>query len=64
MTKDSLTPERRSEIARNAFLARKVNAGGRKPCHEMPDPTCKRCRARGSEQRSRAKRALLSGDLK
>lgn len=55
MSTAHLTPERRSEIARNAALARK--GGGKRgfpPCHSPDDPTCKRCRARASEKRCRA----------
>jgi len=55
MSTAHLPPERRSEIARNAALARK--GGGKRgpaPCHSPDDPTCKRCRARASEKRCRA----------
>ena len=55
MSTRHLPPERRSEIARNASLARKGGGNrGPAPCHSPNDPTCKRCRARASEKRSRA----------
>ena len=55
MSTAHLTPERRSEIARNAALARKGGGNrGPAPCHAPDDPTCKRCRARASEKRCRA----------
>jgi len=55
MSTAHLTPERRSEIARNAALARKGGGNrGPAPCHSPDDPTCKRCRARASEKRCRA----------
>jgi len=54
MSTAHLTPERRSEIARNAALARKGGGNrGPAPCHAPDDPTCKRCRARASEKRCR-----------
>jgi hypothetical protein len=55
MSTAHLSPERRSEIARNAALARKGGGNrGPAPCHSPDDPTCKRCRARASEKRCRA----------
>jgi hypothetical protein len=55
MSTRNLPPERRSEIARNAALARKGGGNrGPAPCHAPDDPTCKRCRARASEKRCRA----------
>jgi len=55
MSTRNLPPERRSEIARNAALARKGGGNrGPAPCHAPADLTCKRCRARASEKRCRA----------
>ena len=55
MSTAHLPPKRRSEIARNAALARKGGGNrGPAPCHAPDDPTCKRCRARASEKRCRA----------
>ena len=55
MSTRNLSPERRSEIARNTALARKGGGNrGPAPCHSPDDPTCKRCRARASEKRCRA----------
>ena len=55
MSTRHLPPERRAEIARNASLARKGGGNrGPAPCHSPNDPTCRRCRARASEKRSRA----------
>lgn len=55
MSTRNLSPERRSEIARNAALARKGEGNrGPAPCHSPDDPACKRCRARASEKRCRA----------
>ena len=62
MSTAHLPPERRSEIARNAALARKGGGNrGPAPCHAPDDPTCKRCRARASEKRCRvAKKSGVS----
>ena len=55
MSTRHLPPERRSEIARNASLARKGGGNrGPAPCHAPDDPACRRCRNRASEKRSRA----------
>lgn len=61
MSTAHLPPERRSEIARNAAIARNSpkfkHAGkprGKAPCHSPADPDCRTCRLRENNQRWRA----------
>ena len=68
MSTRHLPPERRSEIARNASLARKGGGNrGPAPCrnavdgpHMVPVEGCRRCQLRESEKLSRARK---NGDV-